>query len=273
MLEQACTLGCNCVQIFAANPRGWTGSAVTRESGAEYQRLAPEYGVRALVVHAIYLVNLASPKPDVAARSLAAMRRDLLAAQQLGALAVVMHPGSDLGDGQGPERLTRALKRLLPEIPSGCRLLLEGMAGRPGTLGHLSVLGPLVRTFPEAIGICLDSAHLCAAGYNFAKATDFSRFDRDVRTWVGYDRVGCLHLNDSRQPCGSHRDNHENLGEGFVGRAGLTRVLAHPTFRHVPVIMETPGFDELGPDALNMQRLRTYSGIKPAKAIKSVRST
>jgi deoxyribonuclease IV len=258
MLARARALGCRSVQIFASNPRGWSGTLITPSSGKIYRSLAPRYGVEALVVHAIYLVNLASPHPEIAARSYRSVVGDLGAARALGAQAFVLHPGSDTGEGGGEERLVRALRRLRPHVPAGLRLLLEGMASPPGKLGHLATLGRMVRAAGPHVGVCLDSAHLCAAGYNLGDAADFQRFDRELRRWIGYGRVGCLHANDSRQPCGSHRDHHENLGEGYVGAAGLKRILAHPAVQKVPVIMETPGFDQLGPDLKNMGRLKRY---------------
>jgi deoxyribonuclease-4 len=260
MLTRAQALGCRSVQIFASNPRSWSGTGITRASGKIYQALAPRYGVEALVVHAIYLVNLASPNPVTAARSFKSVVADLGAARFLGARALVLHPGSDTGEGGGEARLVRALRRLRPRVPPGLRILLEGMASPPGRLGHLATLGRMVRAAGAHVGVCLDSAHLCAAGYRLADGEDFQRFDRDVKRWIGYARVGCLHTNDSRQPCGSHRDHHENLGEGYVGSAGLVRILAHPAMQKVPVILETPGFDNLGPDLKNMRRLRRYAG-------------
>jgi deoxyribonuclease-4 len=260
MLQRAQALSCGCVQIFASNPRSWSGTVITRASANIYQALAPRFGVEALVVHAIYLVNLASPSPVTAARSFKSVVSDLGAARYLGAKVFVLHPGSDTGKGGGEARLVQALRRLRPHVAPGQRILLEGMASPPGRLGHLATLGRIVRAAGKHVGVCLDSAHLCAAGYDLADAADFNRFDRDLKRWIGYQRIGCLHGNDSRQPCGSHRDHHENLGEGFVGRAGLARILAHPAVQKVPVIIETPGFDDLGPDLKNMRRLRQYAG-------------
>ena len=261
MLQRAQALGCRSVQIFASNPRGWSGTRITRTSGNIYQALAPRYGVEVLVVHAIYLVNLASPHPGIAAHSYKSVVSDLGAVRFLGAKALILHPGSDTGAGGGEERLLRVLRRLRRQVPEGCRILLEGMASPPGRLGNLEVIGRIARAAGEHVGICLDAAHLCAAGYNLADAKDFKRFDRDVKRWIGYGRIGCLHANDSRQPCGSHRDQHENLGEGFVGSVGLARILAHPAVQKVPVIIETPGFDNLGPDFKNMRRLRRLAGL------------
>jgi deoxyribonuclease IV len=212
-VERAQVLGCNCIQIFASNPRGWQSTPTSESDAHTYQQAASTHGVKTLIIHAIYLVNLASPKEEVAEKSLASMQRDLMSAKRLGALGLVLHPGSDLGDGQGVERLHKALKILLPSIP---------------------------------------------AGYDLPQTTGFKQLDLDIKKYIGYEKIGCIHLNDSKQPVGSHRDRHENLGEGFVGKAGLIHMLLHKPFAHLPFILETPGFDDQGPDQKNMQRMKQY---------------
>lgn len=259
LLQRARKLGCTCLQIFAANPRGWRGRAVSAAEAGVYRRLAPAAGVRQLMLHAIYLVNLASPKPAVARRSLQALRRDLLSARRLGAQGVVVHAGSDLRQGGGQARLLGNLRALLPLVPAGCRLLLETSAGASPNLGDFPSLGRLCRSLGPRVGVCLDSAHLFAAGYDLSDPRGYGRLTADLRRHVGLRRVGCLHLNDSRSACGSHRDWHENLGAGRVGPAGLKRLLNDPAFRRLPVILETPGFDQQGPDRRNLRRLRAWA--------------
>jgi len=255
-LERAAERRCDCVQIFAGTPRAWSRKLVTDPEAEAFRAAAPGYGVRCLIIHASYLVNLASPDPELLERSRLSLRQDLEAAAKLGAAAVVVHPGSGKIAGAA-ERLAESVASLLPSVPGNCRLLLEVMAGAAGSLGSLEILGGILGHFDQRLGICLDTAHLCAAGYNLGDSGDFRRFDRDLRRWVGYARIGCCHVNDARFPCGSHRDVHENLGEGQVGAPGLRRWLAHPAFRGLPMIMETPGFDQKGPDLANMRRLRS----------------
>ena len=257
-LKRAQELECNCMQIFAGNPRGWQSSPVTESEAHAYREAAAALGVKALVIHAIYLVNLASPKIEVHEKSLASLQRDLLSARRLGAQSLVVHPGSDLGDGQGEARLRKGLRTLLPNIPQGCRLLLEGMAGTKNSVGDLETIGRLSRSLGDKVGVCLDSAHLFAAGYDLTREKGFEKLEQDIKKYIGYQKIGCIHLNDSKQLCGSHRDRHENLGEGFVGRAGLVRMLKHKPFAQLPFILETPGFNDLGPDLKNMQRMKQY---------------
>ncbi|MBN1595007.1 deoxyribonuclease IV [candidate division FCPU426 bacterium] len=259
-LERARALQCNCMQVFTGNPRGWSGAPVAKAAARAFREAAPVFGVKTVIIHAIYLVNPASPKAEVRRKSLVCLRRDLVSAGRLGASGVVLHPGSDLGDRQGEQRLLTALQQLLPAVPAGCRLLLEGMAGTKNSIGTLEAVGRLARQAGEKIGVCLDSAHLCAAGYDLQTADGFARFVKDVKKHIGFARVGCIHVNDSKHPCGSRRDHHENLGEGYVTARGLRNLLHFHPFRALPFIMETPGFDQLGPDRKNMRRLKKYAG-------------
>lgn len=259
LFRRARALGCNCVQIFGGNPRGWQGKPVNLRSAAECGKLAQQYGVRELILHAIYLVNLASPRAEVARKSLRVLRRDFITAQRLGVRRIIMHPGSDLGQGGGEQRLEKNLHALLPKLPLGCCLLLEGMAGRKAKLGQLPFLGRLARRLGPRVGVCLDTAHLSAQGFDFSGVRGLQKLDQVIRKYVGYRRIGCVHLNDSRSVVGSGRDLHENLGEGSIGKPGLIRLLAHPGLRHLPFILETPGFNQQGPDHKNMRRLQQYA--------------
>lgn len=261
VLARAKKLGCNCLQIFAANPRSWQGQPVSQSQAQAFLAAAPKSGVKALVIHAIYLVNLASPKPEVRKHSLLALQRDLVSAQRLRAVGIIVHPGSDLGDGQGEARLLAGLKKLLPHLPLGCRILLETMAGQKNSLGDLATLGRLCARLGEGIGVCLDTAHLFAAGFDLTQDKSFLALMRAIKQQVGFKRVGCVHLNDSKSPCNSRRDYHENLGEGYIGRPGLSRVLGYHSLRPVPMIIETPGFDQMGPDAMNMRRLHRLAKL------------
>jgi deoxyribonuclease-4 len=268
-LERARERGCQCIQIFAGSPRAWKKNPVSQEDADAFRLAAPGAQVRGLVIHASYLVNLASSREAVAQPSVESLRKDLISAGRLGAWSVVVHPGTDQ-DGQGEARLLQALRTLLPEIPAGCRLLLESMAATNHSLGSLEILGRVCRPFDLRLGVCLDTAHLWAAGYQLDNAKDFKRLDLDIRQQLGYDRIGCLHINDSKYPCGSHRDVHQNLGEGFVGRKGLTRFLRHPPFQGLPCIIETPGFDQKGPDLKNMQRLHAFFKASPKRSAGSL---
>ena len=256
-LQRAGALGCNCMQIFASNPRSWNGPAPTPGEGLAYRRGVARSGVRAAVVHAIYLVNLASPKAEVVARSRRSVIRDLRAAAVMDARGLVLHPGSDLGEGGGEDRLIRHLAAVLRAVPAGPRVLLEGMAGTRHSLGDFATLGRVGARLGRRVGYCLDTAHLCASGYDLAG--NFTALVRDLNRHLDVSRVGCLHVNDSRHPVGSRRDQHANLLEGVIGRRGFVRMLAHPPFRHLPAILETPGFDRAGPDRLNLRRLRALA--------------
>ncbi len=263
LLARAKAIGAQTVQLFAANPRSWQGRSISQEEADVFLSQQAHFGVRQVVIHAIYLVNLASPREDVRENSLQALRRDLQSAQLLRAAAVVVHPGSHVGRPGGRERLIAGLQVLQSSIPLGCKLLLEGMAGAKNSLGDLRTLGQVLkRVGIKQFGLCLDSAHLFASGYDLRSEDGVKMLEMDVKRYVGGSRtIGCVHLNDAKHPCGSKRDQHENLGAGTIGRAGLVKLLALPMLSHCAVIMETPGFNQLGPDKKNMQRLRSLARL------------
>ena len=259
MLAKAKQLGCNCVQIFASNPRSWQGQPITEKEAKIFKTKQIEYGVEELIIHAIYLVNLGSPKKEVYEKSIQALKNDLLSATRLGVKKIVVHPGSDLGEPGGEERLLKALRKLEKEIPSGGCFLLEGMSGTKNSLGNLATLGSLCKELGKKFGVCLDSAHLWASGYALDTEVGFNKLIKDLKKYNLYSCVKCIHLNDSKKLCGSHRDMHENLGKGFITSQGLSNMLNYNKFKLLPFIIETPGFENQGPDKKNMQIMKNMA--------------
>lgn len=259
ILERAQAIQANTVQIFAANPRGWQGQPISEKEAKLFLSRKQEFNVEHLVIHAIYLVNLASPKAEIRRKSLTALKRDLISAARLQATFIVLHPGSDLGEAKGIDHLISNLLKLKPLIPRGCKILLEGMAGARNSLGDLLTLKKVLQIVgKQKYGVCLDTAHLFAAGYNLRTSSGMTNLLGVIKQTVGIKTIGCIHLNDSKHACGSRRDHHENLGSGKIGQQGLVRFLSIPAFQQCPIIMETPGFNEQGPDLKNMQRLKKY---------------
>jgi len=184
------------------------------------------------------------------------------AAEQLGADAIVTHVGSHQGAGfeAGLERVRTALLRTLAESDgSGVRILLENTAGAGGTMGvDFDELGAMIAAADShpRLGICLDTAHLFEAGFDLRSAAGLDEALARLDAACGLDRLGMLHLNDSKTPIGSNRDRHENIGEGEIGLDGFRAIVTSPALADLPGILEVPGFDGDGPDALNVQRLR-----------------
>jgi deoxyribonuclease-4 len=199
------------------------------------------------VIHAVYLINCASEDPEIRAKSLTSLIASLRAGAALGAVAVVLHPGSALKNGGAAEaacgRAAETFAEALAES-EGCRLHLEDTAGTGGTLGRsFEELASMIDAAggDERLGVCLDSCHLFASGYDIRTAEALDGVLEDFDRVVGLDRLGSLHVNDSMTPLGSNRDRHTNLGDGEIGRAGMAAFLSEPRFDGLPCIFEGPG--------------------------------
>ena len=240
---------CQAIQFFNQSPRAWRPRVYSdQEVAAYHEALAASEQVDAMLIHAVYLLNCASEDEEIRGKSLTALKHALDAGAALGAVGVVLHPGSALTKGgsveKAIERAGAVIREALEESAEGGILHLEDTAGAGGTLGRsFEELAALIEAAggSERIGICLDSCHLLASGYDIRTAEGLSdvldRFDEIV----GLDRLGSLHVNDSMTPLGSNRDRHINLGEGEIGADGIAAFLSEPRFDGLPVIFEGPG--------------------------------
>jgi deoxyribonuclease-4 len=233
--------GCQSIQIFNQNPRAWKPTIYSDEQIAAYHEALGASPVDALVIHAVYLLNCASEDPEIRAKSLTSLITSLRA------VAVVLHPGSALKNGGAAEaacgRAAEAFAEALAES-EGCRLHLEDTAGTGGTLGRsFEELGSMIEAAggDERLGVCLDSCHLFASGYDIRTPEALDGVLEDFDRIVGLGRLGSLHVNDSMTPLGSNRDRHTNLGDGEIGRAGMAAFLSEPRFDGLPCIFEGPG--------------------------------
>jgi deoxyribonuclease IV len=239
--------GCQSIQIFNQSPRMWRPSVYSDDAVAEFREaLDASDQVDALLIHAIYLVNLGSEDPELRAKSLASLIGSLRAGDKLGAVGVVVHPGSALlGGDPSPaiERAAAAFKEALAESDR-CALHLEDVAGTGGTIGRsFEELAAMIEGAggSERLGVCLDSCHLFASGYDVSSADSLAGVLDDLERIVGLDRLGSLHVNDSQTPLGSNRDRHANLGEGEIGPDGIAAFLSEPRFDGLACIFEGPG--------------------------------
>jgi deoxyribonuclease-4 len=247
-IERGEALGCRSIQIFNQNPRAWKPTVYSDEAVAEFREaLAASETVDALVIHAVYLLNCASEDPEIRRKSLDSLIASLRAGAALGAVSVVIHPGSALKNGGAAEaawgRAAKAFAEALAET-EGCRLHLEDTAGAGGTLGRsFEELAGMIEAAggDERLGVCLDSCHLYASGYDIATADKLSGVLDEVDRVIGLDRLGSLHVNDSATPLGSNRDRHVNLGDGEIGPDGIAAFLSEPRFDGLPCIFEGPG--------------------------------
>jgi deoxyribonuclease-4 len=257
---------CDSIQIFNQNPRQWKPREYSGEEVAEFHEAMAGSRVRALMIHAVYLLNCGSEDADLRAKSLESLTASLRAGAALGAHCVVLHPGSALKDG-GPveaalERAADTIAAALAESET-CPLHLENTAGAGGTLGRsFDELAFLIARAGggERLGVCLDSCHLLASGYDIRTDAGLGEVLDEFDRVVGLGRLGSLHLNDSANPLGSNRDRHANLGDGELGREGCAAFLSEPRFEALPMAMEFAGIGGDGPDKRDLALARRLRG-------------
>jgi deoxyribonuclease-4 len=271
-LENAHAFGMDSVQLFAQSPRTWRFPDHDPADLQAFRARREELGVGAVAIHALYLLNLASPKEDFYEKSVHTLSKTVDAACAIGAEAVVFHVGSHQGAGfeAGLERVVPALAQALERCSETTWLCMENTAGTGDTIGRsleeLAVLYEALDRHPR-LGICLDSCHLYASGYDVTDAADLDRVVREVDRLIGLEGLRCLHVNDSKTPLGSNRDRHDNIGDGLMGeRLGV--FLAHPKLQGLPALLEVPGTDGHGPDLEQMTKLRKLY----AKAMKTAKT-
>jgi deoxyribonuclease-4 len=252
--------GARAIQIFNQNPRAWKPRVYRAEEVVAFREAIAACDVDALLIHAVYLLNCASPDPDIRAKTLASLTSSLRAGTALGAHAVVLHPGSALRGEVAPAiaRAGEVIAEALAES-DGCPLHLENTAGTGGTLGRSFVeLAALIDAAggDERLGLCLDSCHLLASGFDIRTEAGLDDVLEQCVELVGIERLGSLHLNDSSTPLGSHRDRHANVGEGEIGADGCAVFLSEPRFDGLPCVLETPGPNHSGPSAQELALAR-----------------
>ncbi|HSC50465.1 MAG TPA: deoxyribonuclease IV [Gaiellaceae bacterium] len=260
-LENAHAFGMDAVQLFAQSPRTWRFPEHDPADLKAFRARREELGIGAVSIHALYLINLASPKDDFYEKSVSTLRSTVDTACAIGAEAVVFHVGSHLGSGfeAGLERVVPALQLALERCDDATWLCMENSAGTGGTIGRsleeLAALYDALDHHPR-LGVCLDSCHLYASGYDVTEPAELDRVVQTVDAAFGLDRLRVLHVNDSKTPLGSNRDRHDNIGDGLMGDR-LTVFLGHPKLQGLPALLEVPGADGHGPDAEQMDKLRT----------------
>jgi len=252
-VERGVELGAQAIQIFNQSPRAWRPTAYTEEDFARFREARAASAIGAVLIHAVYLLNCASEDPEIRSKSLASLTHSLRVGDAIGASAVVVHPGSALGGPVGPA-IARAGELFAAALGDSqrCPLHLENTAGAGGTLGRsFDELAALLGAGGGAprLGLCLDSCHLLASGYEIRTPAALAAVLDDCERAVGPGRIGSLHLNDSQTPLGSNRDRHANVGEGELGLEGARAFVNEPRFAGLACVLETPGPDRSGPTA------------------------
>ncbi len=255
-LDRARALGCNTMQIFSRNPRGWQAQALDAADVKEFRRLKSEYDIAPVAVHIPYIINLASPDAKLYARSVDSYVEDIKRADRLGAECFVTHLGSHVGTGEaaGMRRFSEALNEIIKRADPKAMILLETTAGSGDQLGYefkqiRSIIDGVKKK--DKIGVCLDTAHVFAAGYDLRTAAGLDKMLKSFDRELGLDRLKVIHFNDSLSEFGSRVDRHQHIGKGKIGLAALKRVINHPKLKGAAFIMETPKITEKD-DKMNM---------------------
>lgn len=266
-LDRAASIQTNALQLFTKNNRQWVGPPIDRADVARFQTRMAELGLAPgdLVSHASYLINLATPQDPLWEKSLAAHGDELRRAHAYGVPLVVLHPGAHTGSGAeaGLDRVAAALNRIHAQTPdcANTLTLLELMAGQGTTLGrNFEELRRIMEqvTEPARVGICVDTCHAFAAGYDLRTQAGYAATVAELAATVGLDALKCWHFNDSKGGLGSHKDRHTHIGQGEIGVEAFRMILNDKRWAGIPMLLETPKEEDMADDVLN---LKTLAGL------------
>ena len=260
-VDRAVERGCETMQVFVSNPRGWKNSDILPGDIAAFRERCEEEGISPLFVHTIYLINLASPSDEVWERSVNALMMNVRAAAELGSAAVVTHLGSHGGMGEdfGIGRVVQALEEVFSRCREPVTILLETTAGSGNSVGHdFAQLGRIAAPFAGEgrLGVCLDTCHAFAAGYELRTKKGLKETLEKLDREVGLERLTLVHANDSKGDLGSRLDRHQHIGKGMLGMDTFALMAGHPALRDLPWILETPEMS-VEADRENLGRLRS----------------
>jgi deoxyribonuclease-4 len=247
-------IGGTCLQIFAGSPRLWFRKPFEQSQVKEFVDAVSQKDLQPVFIHALYLINLASPNPDQFEKSINSLVVDMENGAKIKSAGVIVHIGSHLGAGfvSVQDQVAAAIQRILAQTKD-CDLLLENAAGQNGKIGSLEELSFLIKKISDPrLKICLDSAHLFESGVDLRQKEDVDKLVNYLKDSGLLEKLACLHLNDSATDLNSHRDMHANLGEGKIGIEGLENLVNHPLLKDLPLILETPGENHTGPDKKNI---------------------
>jgi deoxyribonuclease IV len=258
--ERAVERGCEAMQVFNQSPRMWRPTRWKPDDVAHFLELMKDGPVESVTIHAVYLINPATKDREMRKKSADSLIHSLRMGDEIKSDGVVVHPGSTVGEpmDEALPRVADMVKHALAQSDS-CRLLLENTAGAGNTIG---------RTFEELrelidlaggdkrIGVCLDSCHMFATGFDITTADKLSEVVEHFRKTVGIRRLKCLHVNDSLTPLGSNRDRHAIPGEGEIGKKGCAAFLSEPSFEKLPALFEGPGTSGHAPDKVDVDTMK-----------------
>jgi len=260
-IDHAQAMGAETIQIFSGAPQAWRRKNYTQAEVDTYNSKVAESGIEPAFIHGLYLINLASSNLEFLAKSYDALTQEMQAAHLLGAKGVIFHLGSHKGAGYDScvDQVAGYVRKVLDATPDDTWLILENSAGMGGAVGSkFAELGRIIRDAGSPrVKICLDTQHTFAAGYDVKTRPGLDRAMEEFDREIGLERLAAVHANDSKCALGGGIDRHANIGEGHIGRDGFENLLSHPAFAEIPFLLEVPGFDNQGPDAQNVEILKS----------------
>jgi deoxyribonuclease-4 len=261
VVERAKVRGCETLQLFSRNPRGWRYTPLDKEDVEEFRSSINASGLFPIFLHLPYLPNIASPKSKFYSRSIDSIAMDLERTQQLGAPYLIIHIGHRLesSEDEAIEAVSQGIHQAFEKVKNSVILLMENTAGQGTEIGYnFEQINKIVERVQEnkRMGVCLDTAHSFEAGYDLSNKDGIERTLESFDQAIGLKRLHLLHLNDSKTPLGSRKDRHWHIGEGYIGLEGFRYLINHPLLKHLPGIMETPRKDTVE-DLRNMKVIRS----------------
>jgi deoxyribonuclease-4 len=250
-------IGCTALQVFTSSPQQWKAKEVTDDMAAAFQAACRETGIDVVVSHDSYLVNLCAPNEEIKAKSLNGLKGELQRCAKYGIRWAVSHIGAHMGAGteEGLKVAAEGVKEVLADTQSTV-LLAETTAGTGTTLNSkFEEIARLIELAgaPDRLGVCLDTCHVFAAGYDIRSEETFRATFAEFDRLIGFDRLKAIHCNDSKMPFDSRKDRHENIGDGEIGSKAFELLVNDPRFLQIPILIETPNADE--GHAMNLKRL------------------
>jgi deoxyribonuclease-4 len=267
VVERARVRGCETIQFFSRNPRGWKYSPLNKKEAEAFRSSVQSSTLFPIFLHMPYLPNIASFKSKFYKRSIHSIVTDLQRAEQLGAQYLIIHIGHRMesSEDQAIDAVSQGIDQAFERVKNGVILLVENTAGQGTEIGYaFDQIKKIIEGVHDyqRMGVCLDTAHTFEAGYDFSNKEGLERALEKFDQVVGLKRLHLLHLNDSKTPLGSRKDRHWHIGEGYIGLEGFRNLVNHPLLRHLPGIMETPRKDTVE-DLKNMKVIRSLVELAP----------
>jgi deoxyribonuclease-4 len=266
-IERGCSIKCTAIQMFVKNNMQWFARPLTPDETRAFLNHQERGQLLSIFAHANYLINLAATNPQFHANSMRSLSEELIRADQLELPFLVMHPGAHLGAGEeaGLEKIAAsidAIFRVIPKVKT--RIALETTAGQGSCLGHrfehIAYIIENVRE-PDRLCVCIDTAHLFAAGYDLGTESGIKKTFREFDRVIGFDRLVAIHVNDSKTARGSRVDRHQHIGKGQIGLDAFRFIMRDRRFRKIPKVLETPKGKEMREDIRNLRTLRGLASL------------